>query len=104
VAILVVVMLSTIGRRPIRKRLLAIPIGMFLHLIYDGAFNNTKVFWWPFSGLSFGGDRLPVIDRGMLNVAFEIAGLLMCAFAWKKFHLSEPARRKSFMKSGTLSE
>jgi hypothetical protein len=54
--------------------------------------------------LSFAGDRLPVIDRGMLNVAFEIAGLLMCAFAWKKFQLSEPARRKSFMKSGTLSE
>ena len=104
VAVLVVVMLSTIGRRPIRKRLLAIPIGMFLHLIYDGAFNNTKVFWWPFSGLTFAGDRLPVVDRGMLNVAFEIAGLLMCAFAWKKSHLSEPVRRKSFMKSGTLSE
>jgi hypothetical protein len=104
VATLVVVMLSTIGRRPIRKRLLAIPIGMFLHLIYDGAFNNTKVFWWPFSGLSFSGDRLPVVDRGMLNVAFEIAGLLMCAFAWKKFHLGDATRRKNFMKSGTLSE
>ena len=97
-------MLATIGRRPIRKCLLAIPIGMFLHLIYDGAFNNTKVFWWPFSGLSFAGDRLPVVDRGMLNVAFEIAGLLMCLFAWKKFKLSEATRRKNFMKSGTLSE
>ena len=104
VATLVVVMLATIGRRPIRKCLLAIPIGMFLHLIYDGAFNNTKVFWWPFSGLSFAGDRLPVVDRGMLNVAFEIAGLLMCLFAWKKFKLSEATRRKNFMKSGTLSE
>jgi hypothetical protein len=104
VAVLVVVMLSTIGRRPIRKRLLAIPIGMFLHLIYDGAFNNTKVFWWPFSGLSFSGDRLPVVDRGMLNIGFEIVGLLLCAFAWKKFHLSDPIRRKNFLKSGTLSE
>jgi hypothetical protein len=104
VAVLVVVMLSTIGRRPIRKRLLAIPIGMFLHLIYDGAFNNTKVFWWPFSGLSFSGDRLPVVDRGMLNIGFEIVGLLLCAFAWKKFHLGDPTRRKNFLKSGTLSE
>jgi hypothetical protein len=104
VAVLVVVMLSTIGRRPIRKRLLAIPIGMFLHLIYDGAFNNTKVFWWPFSGLSFSGDRLPVVDRGMLNIGFEIVGLLLCAFAWKKFHLGDPASRKNFLKSGTLSE
>lgn len=104
VATLVIVMLATIGRRPIRKRLLSIPIGMFLHLIYDGAFNNTQVFWWPFTGLSFAGDRLPVVDRGMLNVAFEIAGLLMCVFAWKKFRLGEPQRRQNFLKSGTLSE
>jgi len=104
VATLVVVMLSTIGRRPIRKRLLAIPIGMFLHLIYDGAFNNTQVFWWPFTGLSFSGDRLPVVDRGILNIGFEVAGLLMCAFAWKKFNLSDATRRKNFVKSGTLSE
>jgi hypothetical protein len=104
VAMLVAVMLATIGRRPIRKRLLAIPIGMFLHLIYDGAFNNTPVFWWPFTGLSFSGDRLPVVDRGMLNIGFEIAGLLMCAFAWKKFRLGEPQRRQNFLKSGTLSE
>jgi hypothetical protein len=104
VAILVVVMLSTIGRRPIRKRLLAIPIGMFLHLIYDGAFNNTQVFWWPFTGLSFSGDQLPVVDRGMLNIGFEIVGILLCAFAWKKFHLNDPIRRKNFLKTGTLSE
>jgi len=104
VAMLVAVMLATIGRRPIRKRLLAIPIGMFLHLIYDGAFNNTQVFWWPFTGFSFSGDRLPVVDRGMLNIGFEIAGLLMCAFAWKKFRLGEPQRRQNFLKSGTLSE
>ena len=104
VAVLVAVMLATIGRRPIRKRLLAIPIGMFLHLIYDGAFNNTQVFWWPFTGLSFSGDQLPVVDRGMLNIGFEIVGLLLCAFAWKKFHLSEATRRKNFLKTGTLSE
>jgi len=104
VATLVVVMLATIGRRPIRKRLLAIPIGMFLHLIYDGAFNNTKVFWWPFSGLSFSGDCLPVVDRGMLNIVFEIVGLLMCVFAWKKFQLGDPTRRNNFLKTGTLSE
>ena len=104
VAMLVAVMLATIGRRPIRKRLLAIPIGMFLHLIYDGAFNNTQVFWWPFTGFSFSGDQLPVVDRGMLNIGFEIVGLLLCAFAWKKFHLSEATRRKNFLKTGTLSE
>ena len=104
VAVLVVVMLSTIGRRPIRKRLLAIPIGMFLHLIYDGAFNNTKVFWWPFTGISFSGDRLPVVDRGMLNIGFEVAGLLLCVFAYKKFDLAKPQRRHEFFRRGTLPQ
>jgi hypothetical protein len=104
VAMLVAVMLATIGRRPIRKRLLAIPIGMFLHLIYDGAFNNMQVFWWPFTGLTFSGDQLPGVERGMLNIGFEFVGLLLCAFAWKKFHLCDAIRRKNFLKSGTLSE
>jgi hypothetical protein len=40
----------------------------------------------------------------MLNIGFEIAGVLMCAFAWKKFRLGEPQRRQNFLKSGTLSE
>ena len=51
VVVMSVVVLATIGRRPVRRRLLAIPIGMFLHLVLDGAFNDTRVFWWPFSGL-----------------------------------------------------
>jgi len=35
VGVLVLVMLVTAGRRPIRRRLLAIPIGSFVHLIVD---------------------------------------------------------------------
>jgi hypothetical protein len=40
----------------------------------------------------------------MLNIGFEIVGILLCAFAWKKFHLNDPIRRKNFLKTGTLSE
>ena len=97
-------MLATIGRRPQRKRFLAIPIGAFLHLIFDGAFNNTKVFWWPFTGISFSGDRLPVVDRGMLNIGFEVAGLLLCVFAYKKFDLANPQQRREFIRRGTLPQ
>jgi hypothetical protein len=104
VLLLIVVMLATIGRRPQRKRFLAIPIGAFLHLIFDGAFNNTKVFWWPFTGISFSGDRLPVVDRGMLNIGFEVAGLLLCVFAYKKFDLGNPQRRREFIRRGTLPQ
>ena len=50
VVVLIVVMLTTVGHRSRRRRWLALPIGMFLHLVFDGAFTNARVFWWPFSG------------------------------------------------------
>jgi hypothetical protein len=104
VAILTIVMIATAGRKPIRRRLIAVPIGTFLHLIFDGAFNSTKVFWWPVTGLSFEGDRLPIVERGMVNVPLEMVGLIMCAFAWRRFGLADPARRREFVTTGSLHE
>ncbi len=45
------------GRRPVRKLLLGLPIGTLLHLVFDGAWTNTDLFWWPFGGWSFDDDR-----------------------------------------------
>lgn len=103
VLLLVVIMLATYGRRPIRRRLLAVPIGTFLHLVFDGAFNDTKVFWWPFTGLSFEGARLPVVERGMFNLILEVVGLVLCAYSWRIFGLSDPGRRRLFLSTGSLS-
>lgn len=72
----VVVVLATIGRRVVRQRWLAVPIGMMLHLIADGAFALTQVFWWPFSGLDLGDEPLPSVARGWWNVPLEVAGAL----------------------------
>ena len=103
VLLLVVIMLATYGRRPTRRRLLAVPIGTFLHLVFDGAFNDTKVFWWPFTGPSFEGARLPVVERGLFNLILEVVGLLLCAYAWRIFGLSDPGRRRRFLSTGSLS-
>lgn len=103
VAILVGVMFATVGRRPLRRRLLAIPIGTFMHLVFDGAFSATQVFWWPFGGVSFEGARLPVVERGWVNVPLEAAGLILCAWAWRMFGLGEKERRTNFVRSGTLA-
>lgn len=103
VAVLFGVMLATIGRRPIRKRLLAVPIGMFVHLIVDGAFDDTKVFWWPVTGLSFGDARLPVVERGTFNVVLEIVGLMLCAYAVQRFGLRDAERRRRFFANGELT-
>jgi membrane-bound metal-dependent hydrolase YbcI (DUF457 family) len=48
---LAVVMLVTINRRPLRRHLLALPIGFLAHLVLDGVFANKALFWWP----AFGG-------------------------------------------------
>lgn len=102
VAVMFAVMLSTIGRRKWRKRLLAVPIGMFIHLIVDGAFDDTKVFWWPFTGLSFGDRPLPVVERGLVNVVLEAVGLAMCAYAYRRFELGDASRRRTLVHEGRL--
>ena len=85
-----------------RRQGLAIPIGMFMHLVFDGAFNNTKVFWWPFAGLNFGGSLIPSFDRLVLDVVFEIAGAAMLWWIWRENNLSVPANRQSFLRTGRL--
>ena len=42
----------------------SLPIGMFLHLVFDGTLGDAKVFWWPFSGATPGDQPLPSVDRG----------------------------------------
>ena len=77
VAALFLVMAGTFGRRPVRRRLLAVPIGMFLHLVLDGVFRDTRVFWWPFTGGSLPHGRLPSATRGWWNVPLELLGLVI---------------------------
>lgn len=101
VGTLILVMLVTIGRRPIRRLLLAVPIGMLMHLVWDGAFASTKVFWWPFTG-SWGNVRVPSLQRGWLNVAFETAGALLLAWMWRRCELADPGRRDALIRHGLL--
>ena len=101
VGTLVLVMLVTVGRKPIRRLLLALPIGMLLHLVWDGAFASTSVFWWPFSG-SWGNVRVPSLQRGWLNAAFEVAGALLLAWMWRGWELSDPQRRSALIHHGQL--
>jgi hypothetical protein len=102
VAVLIVVMLGTIGRRTLRRQILAIPIGLFAHLVLDNAWSTTNSFWWPFAG-SVGNRSLPVVDRGLVIVAIqEIVGLAVGAWLYKRFQLHRPALRKQFLKTGRI--
>lgn len=102
IALLVIVMLGTIGRRRLRRQLLALPIGTFLHLVLDGAWTNTDVFWWPFTGTSFGDAQLPSVARGGVDIILEILGVAVLVWAYRRFRLFEPPRRAVFLRTGRL--
>ena len=103
VGTLILVMLVTSGRKPIRRLLLALPIGMLMHLVWDGAFASTKVFWWPFAG-SWGNVRVPSLQRGWLDLAFEAAGAVVLGWMWRRCELADPERREALLRHGLLMQ
>lgn len=102
VGLLAVLMIATSGRKPIRKMLLGLPIGMILHLVFDGAWNNTEVFWWPFFGTSFDDAPLAELDRGWLSVPLEAIGVAICVWLWRRNCLGDSGRRARFFHDGQL--
>ena len=103
IAVLVAVMLATIGRRSLRKVLLGLPIGMILHLVFSAAWDDTDVFWWPLTGWSIDGDPpLPVVAHGWWSVALEVVGMVGCIALWRHNGLSSAERRREFLHTGQL--
>lgn len=102
--IVALVVVMAIARRGSvrRRRWLALSIGMFMHLVFDGAFNNTKNFWWPLTGVSIKTSSLPSFDRMGLNVLLELAGAAMLLWGWKANNLSSPVARERFVRTGRL--
>ncbi len=102
VVLLVVLMLATPGRRPIRKMLLGLPVGTMLHLVVTGAWINTTVFWWPFAGLDFDDAPHPVWARGWWNLPLEVVGLALCWWVVRSAGLRDRERRSRFWSTGQL--
>lgn len=103
VAVMTLVMLATRGRRLVRRGLMMLSVGIFLHLVFDGVVDDSEVFWWPFTGASFTDAQVPSLARGWgWNLALETVGLVLCAWLWRVWGLSDPERRSRFVRSGRL--
>jgi len=103
IALLMGLMICTIGRRQFRRHALAVPIGMFWHSVFDGAWMNTEGFWWPFTGLTNGETNIPLAERELLLiVAMEIVGLVLLMWSWRLMGMSQPARRRLFLRTGRI--
>lgn len=97
-----IVMAATVGKRLRRRRWLGIPIGMFLHLVLDGAWSNAEVFWWPAGGFAFPDVQAPVISRGIWSFLLELGGVLVALWLWSEFGLDDPERRRRLVRTGQL--
>lgn len=97
------VMAATSGRRLLRRRLLGIPIGMFCHLLLDGAWTRTELFWWPSFGWSGVDAAVEATRHPALLVAMELAALGLGWWAWKRYDLGDAANRQLLMRRGHLA-
>lgn len=103
VALLMVVMLATVGRRAARRRYLGLAIGCFLHLVLDGAWLNRDLFWWPSFGFDQPSTGFGGWDRSWQLVgAMEAAGLVALGWFWWRFGLGDPGRRTRMLRTGRV--
>jgi len=100
--VLVVVMMSTMKRRLVRRRWLGLPIGMYFHLVLDLAWTRTETFWWPAFGVGLTPERTPELARGMWSIVLELVGLLVGILAYRRFGLDDVSRRNEFLRTGQL--
>lgn len=104
VGLLALAMLVTMQRRVLRRKALALVIGVFAHLVLDGAWSDTNVFWWPFAGRSFDG-QLPSFTRVLLVIATqEIVGLAVGVWCYRRFRLANAQRRATFLRTGRVDK
>ena len=102
VVVLGVLMLATRHRRLLRRRLLGIPIGMMAHLVLDGAFTVTRIFWWPLAGTDFASQQIPEWSHLVPSLVLEAVGIVVGWWAWRWFGLDDPERRERFLRDGRL--
>ncbi len=90
------------SRRHLRRRWLFLPVGTFLHLVFDGMWARTEDLWWPFLGGALDGP-LPAFDHGVgVLLLQEAAGALALLWCWRRFRLGDPDARASFLRTGRL--
>ena len=101
--VLGIAMVLTRGRRRLlRRRVLGVPIGMMCHLVLDGSFTRTDVFWWPFTGLGFADGQIPEWQHLGLSLVLELVGIGVAVWAWRLFGLDRPDARARFWREGRL--
>ncbi|MCY3924591.1 MAG: hypothetical protein OXG52_03615 [bacterium] len=100
IAALVGVMSVGWGRRLAQRRWLGLPIGLFCHLILDGAWLRPASFWWPLRGAA--PPAAASLRPLWAVLTMELVGAAGLWWSWRRFGLAEQARRGAFLRTGRL--
>ena len=101
-AVMLLVMIVGWGRRRMQRRWLGVPIGLFCHLILNGAWARPALFWWPLGGGRLGPAEAPGLRPLWAILAMEIVGAVALWWWWRRFGLNTPERRRVFWRTGRL--
>jgi hypothetical protein len=103
VVVMAVVMVVGRGHRLAQRRWLALPIGMFAHLVLDATWTDTDLFWWPMTGASLSDLEVPEADWPVgLVIVLEVVGAAVLVGLWLRLGLTDPGRRARFWRTGHL--
>lgn len=97
------IVVVTRNQRLASRRWVGIPIGMFFHLVLDGSWADTDLFWWPFTGGALADLSVPEMTWPLWLLAVtEIVGALVLGGLWVRLGLTDPDRRRRFLSTGHL--
>ncbi len=102
--VLTVVMMSTINRRLVRRRLLGLPIGLFMHLVLAGTWRIDDLLLWPFFGSNIADVDIPEASIvPVVAIFLEVVALGVGVVAFKRYGLNVEENRTRLVRTGQLS-
>jgi len=102
VGLMTAIMVVARGRRLTQRRWLGLAIGFFMHLVLDGSWARTSLFWWPGFGVSIADADTPSLPGVAALVLMEIVGLVALGWAVRRWGLMDEQRRRRFLSTGNL--
>ncbi len=106
---MVLVLLNTRRGRP-RKRWMPVAVGMLVHLVLDGMWNDPETLWWPLLGWGFTPSGPATFGALVVTVltdwrvwALEAVGLIYLVGLARRSGLAHRSAREDFLATGRLS-
>lgn len=106
--VMTAVVLATRRGRP-RRRWMAIPVAMLIHLLLDGMWSHPESLLWPFFGPGFAPAGFPTAGEYLTHIvtdpwrwAGEAFGIAYLVYLWRAGGLSVGDKRRAFLATGVI--